>query len=95
MLTEFVLANVAVGGLSILTAPLLFRALLELRYPPGFREEASGALAEGFAPGPHRSVPEHARVIPLSHSGPGPQRSDEPPNSGWSLKRGPSEPSEA
>ena len=64
MLTEFVLANVVVGGLTILAAPLLLRGLLELHYPPGFREEASGALAAGFAPESPRSVRRHARVIP-------------------------------
>lgn len=65
MLTGFVLANVAVGGLAILTAPLPFRGLLELHYPPGFRGDASGALAGDFAPDPHRLVRRHARVIPL------------------------------
>jgi hypothetical protein len=65
MLTGVVLANVAVGGLAVLTAPLPFRGLLELHYPPGFRGEASGALAEDFAPEPHCPVRGHARVIPF------------------------------
>jgi hypothetical protein len=56
MLTGFVLTNVAVGGLAILTAPLLFRGLLELHYPLGFEGEASSALAGSFAPEPHRSA---------------------------------------
>jgi len=34
MLTGFVLASTAVGGLAVTTAPLLFEALLAARYPP-------------------------------------------------------------
>lgn len=33
MLTGFVLASTAVGGLAVTTAPLLFEALLGARYP--------------------------------------------------------------
>ncbi|GEP10173.1 hypothetical protein MMMDOFMJ_2450 [Methylobacterium gnaphalii] len=55
MLTGFVLANVAVGGLAVLTAPLACRGLLELHYPPALNGDASRALAEGIVPEQHYS----------------------------------------
>lgn len=66
MLTGFVLANVAIGGLAVMTSPLLFRGLLELHYPPTFRGEASGALDTVCVPQRPRISRVHARAIPLS-----------------------------
>ncbi|MFE1599897.1 hypothetical protein [Methylobacterium sp. ID0610] len=34
MLTRFVLASITVGGLTVMSAPLAFQGLLDLRYPP-------------------------------------------------------------
>ena len=49
MLTGFVLANVAAGGLTVLTAPLFWQELLELRYPRPLCSERSDAPAEDAA----------------------------------------------
>lgn len=38
MLTGFVIASVAAGGLPVLIAPLPFRVLLDVRYPPRTKE---------------------------------------------------------
>lgn len=65
MLTEFVLADITVGGLVVMTSPLLFQGLLELRYPPSFRGEAPEALAGGASPKrPVRTSRGRPREIP-------------------------------
>jgi hypothetical protein len=67
MLTEFVLANVAVGGMVVMTSPLLFQGLLELRYPPGFRGEAADAPAEVLLPlGEQVDLPRVATTVEYS-----------------------------
>jgi hypothetical protein len=41
MLIHLILANVAVGGLSVAAAPAAWRCLLDLRYPTPSREETA------------------------------------------------------
>ena len=50
MLTEFVLANVAAGGLAAMASPLVLRALLDLNFPRSFSRNGSVLAAISFRP---------------------------------------------
>lgn len=86
MLTGFVLANVAVSGLAVMTSPLLFRGLLELHYPPTFRGEPSGALDTVCAPQRPRISRPRSRDSTICALNPRTDGSTVPPNSGWGMR---------
>ena len=94
MLTGFVLTSVAAGGLSVMTAPLLFRALLDLRYPAqaGESDRDSRTIHSGFDADPvtklprPEAVPSHAHRRTVRAHGNG-SRATREPHSRLSRKR--------